>query len=124
MRRCPIERVELAARFSLGVALIRGESVPVVDAGVLLAGRAGEGTRFVVLRVAQRRVALAVDEVVGIRRIDAGELNGLPPLLASAAEMVRAMAVLDGRLVEVLESGRLIEAAAAAPRRNEAGPPA
>jgi chemotaxis signal transduction protein len=124
MRRCPVERVELAAPVSLGVALIRGESVPVVDAGVLLAGRACDGARFVVLRVAHRRVALAVDEVIGIRGIEAGELDELPPLLTSAAELVRAMAVLDGRLVEVLESARLIEAAAPEMRPNEARPPA
>jgi purine-binding chemotaxis protein CheW len=111
MRRCPVERVELASRFSVGLALIRGESVPVVDAGMLLGGKPCGGARFVVLRVAERRVALAVDEVVGARSIELGELERLPPLLAGAAEMVRAMAVLDGRLVEVLESGRLISAA-------------
>jgi purine-binding chemotaxis protein CheW len=110
MRRCPIERLELATRFSLGLALIRGESVPVVDAGMLLTGQACGGARFVVLRVAERRVALAVDEVVGARNIAGDELERLPPLVSGASEMVRAMAVLDGRLVEVLESGRLIEA--------------
>lgn len=119
MRRCPIERVELATRATLGLALIRGESVPVVDAGMLLGGQACGGARFVVLRVAERRVALAVDEVVGARRIDGSELERLPPLLSGASEMVRAMAVLDGRLVEVLESGRLISAAGSEPRPNE-----
>jgi purine-binding chemotaxis protein CheW len=119
MRRCPVERVELATRFTLGLALIRGESVPVVDAGMLLTGQACSGARFVVLRVAERRVALAVDEVAGARSIDGGELERLPPLLSGAAEMVRAMAVLDGRLVEVLESGRLIEAAGVDPRPSE-----
>lgn len=119
MRRCPVERVELAPRFTLGLALIRGESVPVVDAGMLLTGQACGGARFVLLRVAERRVALAVDEVVGARSLDGSELGRLPPLLTAAAEMVRAMAVLDGRLVEVLESGRLIEAAGSEPRPNE-----
>jgi purine-binding chemotaxis protein CheW len=112
MRRCAVERVESAPNFTLGLALIRGESVPVVDAGVLLTGQACEGARFVVLRVSDRRVALAVDEVLGARRIDAGELGRLPPLLAGAQDLVRAIAVLDGRLVDVLESGRLIEAVA------------
>lgn len=116
MRRCPVERVEAAPRFTLGVALIRGENVPVVDAGELLAGQASTGERFVVLRVAERRVALAVDAVAGAQRIDAGQLERLPPLLADAGELVQAMAVLDGRLVEVLESGRLIEAALGAER--------
>jgi purine-binding chemotaxis protein CheW len=124
MRRCPVGRVERASRFTLGLALIRGESVPVIDAGVLLTGQACAGARFVVLRVAERRVALAVDEVVGARAIEPGELERLPPLLSDAAEMVRAMAVLDGRLVEVLESGRLIDAAGAEPSSNDAFPPA
>ena len=69
--------------------------------------------------LAERRVALAVDEVVGARRIDGSELERLPPLLSGASEMVRAMAVLDGRLVEVLESGRLIEAAGAEAHATE-----
>jgi purine-binding chemotaxis protein CheW len=128
MRRCPVERVATAPRFTLGVAVIRGENVPVVDAGVLLTGQACGGDRFVVLRVAERRVALAVDEVVGARHVEAGELAGLPPLLSGAAELVRAMGVLDGRLLEVLESGRLIDAARAAddaePREREQREPA
>jgi len=111
MRRCPVEPVDSAPRFTLGLSLIRGESVPVVDAGVLLTGLACGADRFVVLRVGERSVALAVDGVVGTERIDAGELDQLPPLLAGAADLVRAMTVLDGRLVEVLESGRVIEIA-------------
>jgi purine-binding chemotaxis protein CheW len=113
MRRGPVERVESAPRFTLGLSLIRGESVPVVDAGVLLTGQPGSGARFVVLRVAERMVALAVDEVVGAQRIAASELERLPPLLAGAQDLVRAMTVLDGRLVDVLESGRVVELALA-----------
>jgi len=43
------------------------------------------------LFLAERRVALAVDEVAGTERIDPNELGRLPPLLAGAAEMVRAI---------------------------------
>ena len=82
-----------------------------VDAGVLLTGQPCGAARFVVLRVAERSVALAVDAVVGTERIDAGELEQLPPLLAGATDLVRAMTVLDGRLLDVLESGRVIELA-------------
>lgn len=121
MRRSAVERVQPAPAFMLGVALIRGENVPVVDAGVLLTGKAGEGARFVVLRVAERSVALAVDEVFGVRGIEASQLGALPPLLADAADRVQAMAVLDGRLLEILESGRLIAATLAVPASNERG---
>ena len=57
--------------------------------------------------------------MIGTRAIPADELAQLPPLLSGAAETVRAMVVLDGRLVEVLESGRLIEAAGAEARPSE-----
>ena len=137
MRRCPIERVALAPRFTLGVAVIRGQNVPVVDAGVLLTGEACSGARFVVLRMAERaaveragvergrderQVALAVDEVLGAERVEAGELGRLPPLLSGAAELVRSMAVLDGQLLEVLESARLIDAGATLPEPRTSAP--
>jgi chemotaxis signal transduction protein len=111
MRPCKVERIELAPEYLLGLGLIRGETVPVVDASLLLSGDRGEASRFVVLRVAERSVALAVSEVVGARALDRDELDGLPPLLAGKADLVAHMAVLDGKLMEVLESSRLIEVA-------------
>jgi len=111
MRPPGIERVASAPAYLLGLAVIRGENVPVLDAGWLLEGKAGAVTRLVVLRVAERRVALAVASVVGTRALEPAELEGLPPLLAGARELVRALAVLDGGLLQVLESARLIELA-------------
>jgi purine-binding chemotaxis protein CheW len=96
MRPRRVDRIEPAPSYLLGVALIRGESVPVVDAGMLLTGEACEATRLVVLRVGERRVALAVAEVVGTRAIEEGDLRALPPLLSGASELVTAMVVLDG----------------------------
>jgi purine-binding chemotaxis protein CheW len=113
MRPCRTERVLPAPRYLLGVALIRGQTVPVVDAAVLLTGdRDDVVTRFVLLRLEERRVALAVAEVIGTRVLDRDELAGLPPLLAERAELIEHVTVLDGKLVEVLASARLIEAAA------------
>lgn len=109
MRPCRVDRVEHAPAYLLGFALIRGETVPVVDAGMLLMGAAGEVTRLVILRVGERRVALAVAAVVGTRPLEKSDLGALPPLLQSATELVTAMALLDGSLVEVLESVRLVE---------------
>jgi chemotaxis signal transduction protein len=111
MRPGAIERIELAPEYLLGLALIRGQMVPVIDAGVLLMGQRGKATRFVVLRVEERRVALAVAEVVGTRALDQTVLDGLPPLLANKSDLIAHMAVLDGKLVEVLDSGRLVEVA-------------
>jgi purine-binding chemotaxis protein CheW len=118
MRPGTIERIELAPEYLLGLALIRGQMVPVIDAGVLLMGRRDEVTRFVVLRVEERRVALAVAEVVGTRSLDRAVLDGLPPLLANESDLIAHMAVLDGQLVQVLESGRFAEIAA---RHADAG---
>jgi purine-binding chemotaxis protein CheW len=111
MRPLAIERVPSAPAYLLGLSIIRGENVPVLDAGWLLEGKAGNVTRLVVLRVGERRVALAVAAVVEARLLDPAELESLPPLLAGARELVRALAVLDGSLLEVLESARLIELA-------------
>jgi chemotaxis signal transduction protein len=86
--------------------------VPVVDAGMLLTGEACNATRLVILRVGERRVALAVTAVVGTRALEPDDLGALPPLLSGAAELVTAMAVLDGQLVEVLANARLVELAA------------
>jgi purine-binding chemotaxis protein CheW len=111
MRPGRIERIELAPEYLLGLALVRGEMVPVLDAGVLLTGQPSEATRFVVLRVGERSVALAVAEVVGTRALESTLLDGLPPLLANRRDLIAHMAVLDGKLLEVLESGRLVEVA-------------
>jgi chemotaxis signal transduction protein len=110
MRPCPVAPVPSGQRYLLGLGIIRGETVPVLDAALLLSGESSVATRFVVLRVAERRVALAVSEVVGARVLDRAELLELPPLLAEARDRVSALAVLDGTLLEVLEGARLLEA--------------
>jgi len=112
MRPLPLERVDAAPSYLLGVAVIRGEVMPVVDAAVLLTGQTAPATRFVTLRVDERRVALAVTEVVGARLVDDDLPTGVPPLLSGSADVRRALGVLDGRLLEVLESARIIDAAA------------
>jgi purine-binding chemotaxis protein CheW len=129
MRPCPVERVEAAPPYLAGLAVIRGETIPVVDAALLLSGLSGPVTRFVVLRVGQRRIALAVAEVIGTQVLEADALAELPPLLLGSNELIRGLGVLDGQLLEVLESGRLLEIATAgavgatqgAPR-NDAAP--
>jgi purine-binding chemotaxis protein CheW len=113
MRPCSVERVESAPAYLAGVAVIRGETVPVLDTALLLGGESGPVTRFVILRVGSRRVAMSVAEVMGTRPLELDELGQLPPLLAGSKELIRGLGVLDGTLLEVLESGRLIEVAAA-----------
>ncbi|HEY8551618.1 MAG TPA: chemotaxis protein CheW [Vicinamibacterales bacterium] len=103
----PARPVAGAPPFVSGVALIRGQAVPVVAAGDLLGVPSSPPTRFVSLRVDDRLVALAVDRVVGVRSLP--DLARLPPLLTGAArEAVSAVATLDSELLVVLDAARLV----------------
>ena len=65
--------------------------------------------RWVIVRVAERRVALAVDEVVGVCSLPAADRTALPPLLRDAeADLVSAVAALDRELLMLLEGARLL----------------
>jgi purine-binding chemotaxis protein CheW len=109
MRPLPIEPVAGVPAFVVGLAIIRGQPVPVVDAARLLGAVATEPTRFVTIRVRSRCIALAVDAVVGVRTIDAGALGQLPPLLAGVGrDVITAVGTLDAQLLLVLESTRVI----------------
>lgn len=113
MRPCAVQRLASAPPWVLGVGVIRGDTVPVVDAGILLAGEACMASRFVVLRAGSRRVALAVAGVLGIRPLAEG-VRSLPPLLAAGSGLVASLALMDGELHEVLEGSRLVELASEA----------
>jgi len=109
MRPLPIEPLPGAPRFVLGLAVIRGVPVPVVDATQLLGMAEARPARFVTLKAGDRQVALGVDGVLGVRSIAAESLHGLPPLLADAgAGIVAAMGMLDAQLLLVLRGARLV----------------
>ena len=108
MRALPVEPIPGAPSFVPGLAIIRGAPMPVVDLGLVTGGRSASG-RFVTLRLGDRRAALAVDAVVGVRTVDARLLQTLPPLLRDAgAEVVDTVGVLDGELLVALRAGRLV----------------
>lgn len=110
MRPLPLEPLAGMPPFVLGLCIIRGAARPVVDAGKLLgAGEAETPTRFLTLRIDERRVALAVDAVVGVRDLSAHVLENLPPLLHDAgADVVSAIGTLDAGLLLVLRSARVV----------------
>ncbi|HEY2928565.1 chemotaxis protein CheW [Piscinibacter sp.] len=109
LRALPVEAVVGAPHFVRGLAVIRGAPVPVVDTARLLGEHAGTGGRFVTVTVGERRVALAVDSVLGVRPVPAGSLHQLPPLLQEAgADVVAAIGLLDAELLLVLHSTRLL----------------
>ena len=125
MRPLPCSPLPGAPPFVLGAALIRGVVTPVVDlAGALGRPQLEAPRRLVTVRAGARAVALAVDDVLGVRRLEAAQLVGLPPLLEPATAAVSALAVLDRELLLVLEAGHFVDGAAdatAAPAPQ--GPP-
>lgn len=117
MRPLPLEHVEGAPHFVLGLAVIRGEPLPVVDVAALLSGqRSPKVSRFVAVRVGDRQVALAVAEVLGTRTIERQLLGEIPPLLSHAAPGVEALGTLDGALLATLDSTRVLDELGAAAR--------
>lgn len=108
MRLLEVRPVAGAPPFVLGVAVIRGVPVPVVDAVSVVAGDepSAHVTRLVTLKTGDRRVALAVDQVIGVTRTDPATLS---PLLTNAHhDVVSAIATLDMELLMVLRAGALV----------------
>lgn len=108
MRPLPVEPIAGVPLSVPGVAIIRGDPVPVVDLACLFAGTVSRPTRFVTVRAGARRVALAVDAVVGIRPIPAEALSGLPPLLDGDTGSIAAIGTMDAHLLVMLQSARLV----------------
>ncbi|HEY4186515.1 MAG TPA: chemotaxis protein CheW [Polyangia bacterium] len=108
----PLPTAPLAAMppFVKGLAVIRGTPTPVVDAGALLGDTAeARPTRFVVIRLGERQVALAVEAVLGVRALSSALLTDLPPLLRHASEdTVSKLGTLDAELLVVLDGAYLV----------------
>jgi purine-binding chemotaxis protein CheW len=93
-----------------GLAIIRGSPVPVVDLNMLVGTRHDVPIgRFVLLRLGERRAAVAVEQVLGVRRLDGSVLQKFPPLLQDAySEMVTAIAMRDQELLLILQLSRIV----------------
>ncbi|HTV87439.1 MAG TPA: chemotaxis protein CheW [Stellaceae bacterium] len=111
MRAPAIEPLAGMPAFVLGLSIIRGMPVPVIDAHSLLNAAASRAAYVIVLDVGGRAVALAVDEIIGLRRIAGDALAPLPPLLRNVAnDAVAAIRVCDGELLLLLDTARLVPA--------------
>jgi len=110
MRPLPVSRLADAPRFVSGVSIIRGRPTPILDAGLLISENRGAPTRFVIVKIDERRsVGLAVDDVIGIRELAESLLTELPPLLQeSEGAGISRMASLDGELLVILETARIV----------------
>lgn len=113
MRPLAIEPIAGAPAFVMGLSIIRGAPVPVIDLGGLLGGASAGGSpaapgRLVTLRVDGRCVALAVEAVLGVRALPAS-LEEPPPLLREAADdAIESIGVLDAELLLVLRAAQLV----------------
>ncbi|MBI4559810.1 MAG: chemotaxis protein CheW [Candidatus Hydrogenedentes bacterium] len=110
LRPLAVEPLASMPPFVRGISVIRGSPVPVVEAATLLASENGEpSTRLVVLKTGARRVALAVQSVLGVRTLAPSSLQELPALLQKAnAAAVAAIGTLDEQLLLVLRAARFI----------------
>jgi purine-binding chemotaxis protein CheW len=109
LRPLPLRPLAGAPAGVLGVAVVRGSPVPVIDLAVIVTGApsASPAGRWVMVRCGARAAALAVDGVSGVRRLPAGATTA--PLVAGAAQgALAALRVRDVELVLVLEASRLV----------------
>jgi purine-binding chemotaxis protein CheW len=107
MRPLPTEPLATPHAFVLGASVVRGEPVPVIDAARLLGiADASPPGRFVVLKLAAGRAALAVGAVDGVCVLAPASLGALPSLLDDAR--LEAIGTLDSSLLVVLRSARVV----------------
>lgn len=105
MRPLPIRSFPNVPAFVRGAATIRGELLPVVDLACLLGAAEATVGRFVVVRINERKVALAVQSVVGVKDLEPIQVGSVPPLLQAAhREFVNALGTADEGLLVVLSS--------------------
>ena len=112
MRPLPIEPIgarDDALALVDGLAMIRGAPVPVIDARRLLGVTAGGATRFVVVRIADRRIALVVDSAIEVQHLDRDAFARLPPLFESARRAwASAIGMRDAGLLIVLDAAHVL----------------
>lgn len=109
MRPLAVETIAGVPAFIRGLAVVRGVPIPVVDAASLLGGDDSHTTRFVTVKTGSRRVALAVDAVVGVVEIPPSSLEALPLLFQDASlDVISAVGTMDAALLLVLRSTRLV----------------
>lgn len=107
MRPLPLEPIEPRPDFVLGLCVVRGSPTPAIDLSRLCGGKPSQANRFVTIAVGSRTVALAVDDVIGLRTVENGSLAAMPPLLREASDAVTTLGVLDSELLLVLDAVRL-----------------
>ncbi len=107
-----------APEFVRGVINLRGAVLPVVDLGIRLgisSGEPNERSVIIVVDLGSRSVGLRVDAVSDILSIPRSELQTPPDLLSEQSEaFIRALTIVDGRMIRVLDLVAVLPPAAAA----------
>lgn len=97
-----------------GVINLRGTVLPVVDLGLRLglgSSEPNERSVVVVVDLGDRTVGLRVDAVSDILAVPKSGLQSPPELLADQAEaFVRALTIVEGRMIRVLELSAVLPA--------------
>jgi purine-binding chemotaxis protein CheW len=113
MRALPVETFPDMQPFMLGIAIIRGATVPVINLSMLLKTPVTEVSRYVTIQTGKRVIAFAVGNVVGVGQFAADTLDHLPALMGeSDTNVVKAIGTLDEDLFLVLEASRIISESA------------
>ena len=114
MRPLPLLAVAQSPECVLGLCVMRGAPVPVIDLARCLCARSAAPTRFVAVELLapgaplERRIALAVDAVSGTISLDPEQLAAVPPLLSRASSALDAVTTLDTRLLMLLQTSRFL----------------
>ncbi len=109
MRPAPVSPLSGTPPYVLGVAVVRGKPVPVVDLDAFLGSTAVfTGNRFVVLRTGTRQVVLAVREVVGVGAVADANPDVVPLVSGACDGAVESLATLDDELLITLRLARLV----------------
>lgn len=97
-----------------GVINLRGSVLPVVDLALRLGIDAGEPHErgvIIVVDMEGRTVGLRVDAVSDILSVPASDLQTPPELLSDQAEgFIRALTIVEGRMIRVLDVRRVMPA--------------
>lgn len=111
MRPMKVVPLDKMPHFVAGLSVIRGVPYPIVDLRKFFDRDLNEPpARLVAIRTdATRKVGLLVDGVLGIFPAHLLAFEPLPPIMEAAhSEVIESLAMLDGELLRVLGSGRLV----------------
>jgi purine-binding chemotaxis protein CheW len=114
MRALPIRAVASPFPAMIGLSVVRGRPIPVVDIARLLTDRSdADAARFVTVRTGDRVVALLVSQVEGVRTIAARPDDSRRSLAqAAGAGVIASLDTLDREFLGLLSTAMLLPEAA------------